>query len=53
MPKKKTVESKQKVEPLVPQKKRGRKPKGGKIITVTENENKQNIFSTNAWTVIF
>ena len=47
MPKKKTVESKQKVEPLVPQKKRGRKPKGGKIITVTENENKQNIFSTN------
>ena len=38
---------KEKVEPIVPQKKRGRKPKGGKIITVTETDNKSNDFSTN------
>jgi hypothetical protein len=38
---------KQKVEPIAPQKKRGRKPKGGKIIFVTENEDKNNSYSTN------
>ena len=35
-----------KVEPIVP-KKRGRKPKGGKIITVTEPVNENLTFSTN------
>lgn len=34
------------VEPLVP-KKRGRKPKGGKIITVTETVEKNNSYSSN------
>lgn len=47
MPKKTTTTTKQKVEPLVPQKKRGRKPKGGKIITVTEADNKPNTYSSN------
>jgi GTP cyclohydrolase II len=36
-----------KIEPIVPQRKRGRKPKGGKIITITEETKKNDIFSTN------
>lgn len=36
----------EKVEPILP-KKRGRKPKGGKIITVTEKVDNSNSFSTN------
>jgi hypothetical protein len=48
MPKKAaTSTTKQKVEPLVPQRKRGRKPKGGKIITITEGDNKPNTYSSN------
>ena len=42
----KNKKTSEKVEPLVP-KKRGRKPKGGKIITVTEKVNDSNSFSTN------
>lgn len=35
------------VEPIVPQKKRGRKPKGGKIITVIENKLANESYSNN------
>ena len=47
MPKRASTAPKEKVEPIVPQKKRGRKPKGGKIITITEDTSKPDTFSSN------
>ena len=43
---KSTAKKNKKVEPIIP-KKRGRKPKGGKIITVTEKITNQPVFSSN------
>jgi hypothetical protein len=45
-PKKKRSKQNEKIEPLIP-KKRGRKPKGGKIITVTEKQEQNNALSSN------
>lgn len=44
--KKRTKQQSEKVEPILP-KKRGRKPKGGKIITVTEKVEENTSFSSN------
>ena len=43
---KKRTKASEKIKPLVP-KKRGRKPKGGKIITVTEKGESKNILASN------
>ena len=47
MPRKAKKKEETVVEAIVPQKKRGRKPKGGKIITVTENKLANEVYSSN------
>jgi len=45
--KKKRTRQNEKIKPIVLPKKRGRKPKGGKIITVTETHDNHKLLSTN------